>query len=73
MAKALQDIELLATDDLVAELLKRFDAAIFAGIQVGTAADRNEVQMDWTGCGHTCAGLAQHVSLKAIQAAEGTT
>ena len=65
------DLELVSTDDLIAELLRRMDHAVFSGLRVtvenedGTS-DNNAVHA-WTGCSVTCAGLAGEAQFRILR------
>lgn len=50
-------VELVPTDDLIAELLKRFDFALFAAYMV-PGPKRNRILRRWKGNSITVAGLA---------------
>lgn len=64
------DIELLPTDDLLAELFRRHDHAVFTGMQKRTADDgpvtEVEVMRDWKGNAHATAGLALHTAIRIL-------
>ena len=52
------DLELVPTDDLLEELLRRVDHGIFSGLQTGTHGGDNHTYIGrWTGNTHTCIGL----------------
>lgn len=62
----MSELELVPTDALVAELFRRYDVALFAGLKLGTRAGVHEYHRRWLGNVHTVAGLAQDVAMTAI-------
>ena len=61
----MSDIKLITTDDLIKELLNRFDHAVFAGCRVkelgkGVDGTKGDIQTlrRWFGNSYTCAGLS---------------
>jgi len=60
-----QSLELVATDDLLDELLHRFDHAVFGGLQA-KHADEQLITRRWFGSHFTCVGLAQSVAWVAM-------
>lgn len=62
------DLSLVDTDELLAELLARFDHAVFAGLksQIG-ASDRIEFTREWIGNTHTCLGLTADLQARIIE------
>jgi len=55
------DLELIATDDLITELLRRYDHAIFAGY-ICKSDDASEIHRHSTGNRTTCVGLASQIA-----------
>lgn len=51
------------TDDLLEELLHRFDHAIFAGMNYVDDDGTHKCQRRWRGNSFTCAGLASDMNL----------
>lgn len=65
----MNNICLVSTDDLLKELLHRFDHAVFAGIQVkGTAGIAPyDIFRRWYGNSLTCSGLCASLSKSILQ------
>jgi hypothetical protein len=57
-------LELIETKDLIAELLSRFDHAIFAGLKVDEGIDKQYELRESKGNTRTCQGLAMGVMMK---------
>lgn len=64
------DIELLTTEILLTELMRRFDHAIFSGFIVTVdnkdGTGDNYAQHVWKGCSLTCAGLAGEIQARIL-------
>jgi hypothetical protein len=56
------DLELVSDDDLLDELLNRFDHACFVGMRVSIPADYHGYTRRHKGNSHTCVGLLQELS-----------
>lgn len=55
-------IQLAPTEDLIKELLSRFDAAVFSGMQIQTDKRHESVVLrHWKGVDFLCAGLASNL------------
>lgn len=54
------NMELIPTDDLITEILKRFDHAVFMGIQC-RGGENNDIYniRRWRGNSYTCCGLSE--------------
>lgn len=53
------DLELVPTEELIAELERRFDHAVFCGLRVQEGGcDVLKTWRSWTGNAHACIGLA---------------
>lgn len=58
----MNDIKLLPTDDLINELLERFDHALFTGMQININSQGEHITVrKWKGNYATTAGLASQV------------
>lgn len=62
------DLSLCSTDDLLEEVIKRFDHVIFSGIQVAYASTKQNVvrrkfKGDYTICSGLCSQLDFYVNL----------
>ena len=57
-------IELIHTDDLIEELLKRHDHAVFMGIKVRGNKDEDDIRSvrRWIGNTYTCSGLCSSLN-----------
>lgn len=53
----MNDLELVSTDDLLDEIMKRFDHVVFIGRKDG-AEEPNVYHRRWAGDYHTCIGLS---------------
>lgn len=58
-------ISLFSTQQLIDELLNRFDHAVFCGTKVEDRDSKVTIRR-WKGHQHTCAGLAQDVGMSAL-------
>ena len=56
------DLELVETDALLAELMRRYEHCIFAGLQIKTPRPMN-FQIRFHGQHHTVMGLTTHAQL----------
>ena len=55
----MRDLELIPTDELIEELLDRYDHAVFNGYRTGTKGEgSSEKDIYWHGNTVTCQGLA---------------
>jgi hypothetical protein len=54
------------TDELIGELLGRFDHVVFCGL-LNPNGDNCEVKRRWKGNSHTCTGLAHDVALVILE------
>lgn len=61
-----QDLELASTDDLLDEILRRFDTCVFAGLKV----ERPNVETEeycWFGHSLACTGLTANLQAKILR------
>jgi len=67
----MEDLKLVSTDDLVAELLSRHDHAVFMGVKIKSYQPGQETKEElasidslrrWIGNSYTCAGLCSSLS-----------
>lgn len=65
----MQDIELYSTDELLMELLHRFEHAVFCGLKLPVEQEQAAVGQ-WHGNALTCVGLAQAIGQSAIRHCE---
>jgi hypothetical protein len=56
------DLELVATEDLIKELLNRHDHAVFGSMKIGEAPNQSRYAWRWKGNSHTCAGIGMHLA-----------
>lgn len=62
-------LSLVATDDLLAEVIGRFDHAIFAGMRINQDGSENHGYVrTWNGNSHACMGLAADLTAKVLAA-----
>jgi hypothetical protein len=54
-------LELATTDELINELMSRFEHAVFCGMKLPTE-DWQNINRKWKGNSHTCAGLGFQVA-----------
>jgi hypothetical protein len=62
----MNDIELVATDELLKELLNRFEHAVFCGLKAQINEEQDAVGQ-WHGNALTCVGLAQAIASSALK------
>ncbi len=60
------DLELVSTDDLVAELQRRHDATVFVGMKASVDGSDDFYQSNWKGATMTVAGLCSYVQRLAL-------
>lgn len=65
----MDNICLVSTDDLLKELLHRFDHAVFAGVQVKGTEEVGPIDTirRWYGNSYTCAGLCASLSTSILK------
>lgn len=65
-----EDLELITTEALLDEIMRRFEHGVFAGMNVTVdnqdGTGDNCAQYVWKGCSLTCAGLAAEVQSRIL-------
>lgn len=62
----LRDISLYSTKELVKEILKRYDAAVFSGLRVFSEDRSAELHQNWAGQQDVCKKLADELSWELV-------
>lgn len=58
-------IELIPSEDLIMELMNRFDHAVFAGMKVDATPDKKSfTARKWKGNSATCSGMAFQIACR---------
>ncbi len=65
------DLELVSTEALLEELMRRVEHGIFSGLRItvnnGDGTGDNEAMHVWKGCSLTCAGLATELQYRILR------
>lgn len=66
------DIQLIPTDDLIIEILNRFDHSVFTGMRVGLHGGDCYTARRWKGNKATCSGLCSQAQYMINKVADDT-